>query len=117
MVNFIEFIMKEDSMFDKLRPLGDRVLVKRTENEETTNSGIIIPDAAKEKAQTGTVLATGPGRKDANGTVMPLEVKAGDLVYFSKYSGNEAGDEYLIIREDEILCIVQDEVLCKAKIK
>ncbi len=104
-------------MFDKLRPLGDRVLVKRMKSEEKTDSGIIIPDAAKEKAQTGTILAVGPGRRDTNGTVIPLEVKAGDVVYFSKYSGNEAGDEYLIIREDEILCVVQDEVLCKTKIK
>ena len=96
-------------MFEKLRPLGDRVLVKRMKSEEKTDSGIIIPDAAKEKAQTGTVLAVGPGRRDANGTVTPLAVKAGDVVYFSKYSGNEAGDEYLIIREDEILCVVLDE--------
>jgi len=96
-------------MFDRLRPLSDRILVKRMESEEKTDSGIIIPDAAKEKAQTGTILAVGPGRKDANGKVIPLEVKTGDVVYFSKYSGNEAGDEYLIIREDEVLCVVQNE--------
>ena len=71
-------------MFDKLRPLGDRVLVKRMETEEKTDSGIIIPDAAKEKAQTGTILAIGPGRKDTNGTVIPLEVQVGDVIYFSK---------------------------------
>ena len=94
-------------MFDKLRPLGDRVLVKRMETEEKTDSGIIIPDAAKEKAQTGTILAVGPGRKDANGVVIPLEVEVGDMIYFSKYSGNEAGDDYLIIREDDVLGIVQ----------
>jgi len=96
-------------MFDKLRPLGDRILVKRMKSEEKTDSGIIIPDAAKEKAQTGITLAVGPGRRDTSGTMIPLEVKVGDVVYFSKYSGNEAGDEHLIIREDEVLCIVQDE--------
>ena len=96
-------------MFDKLRPLGDRILVRRTKSEEKTDSGIIIPDAAKEKTQTGAVLAIGPGRRDTNGKVIPLEIKVGDVVYFSKYSGNEAGDEYLIIREDEVLCVVLDE--------
>ncbi len=94
-------------MFDKLRPLGDRVLVKRMETEEKTDTGIIIPDAAKEKAQTGTILAVGPGRKNADGVVIPLEVEVGDMIYFSKYSGNEAGDDYLIIREDDVLGIVQ----------
>lgn len=93
-------------MLDKLRPLGDRILVKRMETEEKTDSGIIIPDAAKEKAQTGTVLAVGPGRKNTNGVVIPLEVQVGDIIYFSKYSGNEAGDDYLIIREDDVLGIV-----------
>lgn len=96
-------------MFDKLRPLGDRVLVKRMETEEKTDSGIIIPDAAKEKAQTGIILAVGPGRRDANAVLIPLEVEVGDMIYFSKYSGNEAGDAYLIIREDDILGIVRQD--------
>ncbi len=94
-------------MLDKLRPLGDRVLVKRMKTEEKTDSGIIIPDAAKEKAQTGTILAVGPGRKNTNGVLIPLEIQVGDIIYFSKYSGNEAGDDYLIIREDDVLGIVQ----------
>ncbi len=93
-------------MLDKLRPLGDRVLVKRMKTEEKTDSGIIIPDAAKEKAQTGTILAVGPGRKNANGVLIPLEIQVGDIIYFSKYSGNEAGDDYLIIREEDVLGIV-----------
>lgn len=94
-------------MFEKLKPLGDRVLVKRIEGEEKTASGIIIPDVAKEKAQTGAVLAVGPGRKDADGHVIPLDVKIGDVVYFGKYVGTEAGNDHLIIREDEILGIVE----------
>lgn len=94
-------------MFQKFRPLGDRVLIKCLEGEEKTASGIIIPDAAKEKAQTGSVVAVGPGRYDTNGNTVPLNVKVGDTVYFGKYSGTEAGDDYLIIREEEILGVVE----------
>ncbi len=94
-------------MFEKLKPLGDRVLVKRIDEEEKTAGGIIIPDAAKEKAQTGSVLAVGAGRRDAEGQLIPLEVKTGDVIYFGKYSGTEAGNDHLIIREDEILGIVE----------
>jgi len=94
-------------MFQKLRPLGDRVLVKRLEDQETTPAGIIIPDAAKEKAQTGSVVAVGIGRKDKDGNQIALEVKAGDVIYFGKYAGTEAGEDHLIIREDEILGIVE----------
>ncbi len=94
-------------MFEKFKPLGDRVLVKRIDQEEKTEGGIIIPDAAKEKAQTGSVLATGSGRKDAAGNVVPLEVKVGDVIYFGKYAGTEADTDHLIVREDEILGIVE----------
>lgn len=94
-------------MFEKLKPLGDRVLVKLIDEEERTDSGIIIPDSAKEKAQTGSVLATGSGRKDQDGRHIPLEVKVGDKVYFGKYAGTDAGNGYLIVREDEILGIVE----------
>ncbi len=94
-------------MFEKLKPLGDRVLVKRIEGEERTASGIIIPDVAKEKAQTGAVLAVGAGKRDIDGQVVPLEVKVGDVVYFGKYAGTEAGNDHLIIREDDILGIVE----------
>lgn len=94
-------------MFAKFKPLHDRVLVKRIDEEEKTAGGIIIPDAAKEKAQTGSVLAVGPGQKDANGRHIPLEVKVGDVIYFGKYAGTEAGKDHLIIREDEILGIVE----------
>jgi len=94
-------------MFEKLRPLGDRVLVKCLEGQEKTAGGIIIPDNAKEKAQTGSVIAVGPGRKDANGNSIPLDIKEGDVIYFGKYTGTQAGDEYLIIREDEILGVVE----------
>ena len=94
-------------MFEKLRPLGDRVLVARVEDQEKTAGGIFIPDAAREKAQTGKVIAVGNGRIDATGKVTPLHVAVGDLVYFGKYAGTEAGREFLIIREDEILGVIE----------
>lgn len=95
-------------MFEKFRPLGDRVLIQRLEaQEEMTASGIIIPDSAKEKAQTGKVLAVGTGHRNAEGVVTPLHVKVGDMVFFGKYSGTEAGRDLLIAREDEILGILE----------
>ena len=94
-------------MFKAFRPLGDRVFVKRVEDENTTEGGIIIPDAAKEKAQTAEVIAVGPGRYDAQGKLIPMNVKIGDLVYFGKYSGTELDDDHLIISENEILGIIE----------
>ena len=95
-------------MFEKLRPLGDRVLVKRLESEERTASGLIIPDSAKEKAQTGQVMAVGCGRKDTSGAFIPMDVKVNDVVYFGKYAGTEVGkDQLVIVREDEILGVVE----------
>lgn len=94
-------------MFNTFRPLADRVLVQRMEQETTTAAGIIIPDAAKEKAQTGKVLAVGAGKLDEKGNRVPVQVKVGDVIYFGKYAGTELGDDHLIIREDEILGIVE----------
>lgn len=94
-------------MFERFRPIGDRVLIKRLEGEQKTAGGIFIPDAAKEKAQEGTVIAVGPGRLDRDGRVIPAQVKVGDQIYFGKYTGTEAGDDYLIVREDEILGVVE----------
>ena len=94
-------------MFEKIVPLYDKILVQRIEGEDKTPAGIIIPDVAKEKAQTGKVISVGSGRLTNDGKIVPLIVKAGDTVFFGKYSGTEAGSEYLIIREDEILGIVQ----------
>ncbi len=94
-------------MFQKIRPLHDRVLVERLEQEEKTAGGIIIPDAAKEKAQTGKVIAVGSGRVLNDGSVAPLAVKAGDVVFFGKYAGTEAGKEHVILREDDILGVVE----------
>ncbi len=94
-----------------LKPLADRVVIKRIEEEEVKKGGIIIPDTAKEKPQKGEVVAVGPGRLDEQGKRMPLEVKKGDKVLFSKYAGTEVkiGDEeYLVMREDDILCIVEE---------
>ena len=93
-------------MIPKIRPLYDRVLVKRLETEEKTKGGIIIPDTAKEKGQTGEVIAVGSGRISKDGKITPLIVKEGDTVYFGKYSGTDLGEDHIIIREDEILGIV-----------
>lgn len=92
-----------------LRPLHDRVLIKRIEEQETVKGGIIIPDTAKEKSQEGEVMAVGTGKRLEDGTVVPLEVKAGDRILFGKYSGAEIkleSQDYIILREDEILGIV-----------
>ncbi len=95
----------------KIRPLYDRVLIKRIEEKEQVQGGIIIPDTAKEKPQQGEVLAVGKGKRLEDGSLVPLDVKAGDKVLFGKYSGNEVkidGEECLILREDEILGILED---------
>ena len=94
----------------KIRPLQDRVIVKRVQEEEKTKGGIIIPDTAKEKPMEGMVLAVGNGRVDDEGKVHPLDVHKGDRVLFGKYSGSEirvAGDEHLIIREDDVLAVLE----------
>ena len=96
----------------KVRPLHDRVVIKRIEEQETVRGGIIIPDTAKEKPQEGEVVAAGSGKRLESGQVLPLEVKAGDRVLFGKYSGTEIkldGQDYLILREDEILGILAAE--------
>jgi chaperonin GroES len=92
------------------RPLGDRVLIKRIEEEEKTKGGIIIPDTAKEKPQEGKVIAVGPGARDDNGKVQPLDVKKGDLILFGKWSGTEVkidGEDLLIMKESDILGVVE----------
>ena len=91
------------------RPLGDRVLVERVEEEEKTKGGIIIPDTAKEKPQEGKVIATGPGSRDDSGKVVPLDVKEGDRILFGKWSGTEVkldGKDLLIMKESDILGVV-----------
>jgi chaperonin GroES len=93
-----------------IRPLYDRVVVKRVEEKEQIKGGIIIPDSAKEKPQEGEVLAVGKGKRLEDGSVVPLEVKVGDKILFGKYSGNEIkldGEECMIMREDEILAIIE----------
>lgn len=93
-------------MHNKIKPLYDRVLVKRLENEEKTIGGIIIPDVAKEKTQIGKVISVGSGRILPDGKVLPMQVQAGQTVFFGKYSGAEFED-FVILREDEILGIVE----------
>ena len=91
-----------------VRPLHDRILVKRMTEEEVTSGGIIIPDSAKEKPQRGKVVATGKGRVTEDGKVLPLEVKSGDAILFGKYSGTELkleGEEFLMMREEDVLGI------------
>ena len=94
----------------KIRPLQDRVLVRRIDEEDKTKGGIIIPDSAKEKPQEGKVVAAGNGKVLEDGSVHPLEVKKGDRILFGKYAGTETeidGEEHLIIREDDILGVIE----------
>jgi len=94
----------------KIRPLADRILVKRIEEKEEVRGGIIIPDSAKEKPQECKVVAVGPGRVDDNGNRVPVEVKKGDRILMGKYSGTEVkidGVEHLIMREDDVLAIIE----------
>ncbi|UCE87213.1 MAG: co-chaperone GroES [Deltaproteobacteria bacterium] len=94
----------------KIRPLQDRIIVKRVEEESKSKGGIIIPDTAKEKPQEGKVIAVGKGKVLEDGTVRPLEIHKGDRVLFSKYSGTEInieGEEHLIIREDDVLGVLE----------
>ena len=93
----------------KIRPLYDRIVVKRIDEQEMTRSGIIIPDSAQEKPQEAEVIAVGHGKRLEDGTLVALDVKAGDRILFGKYSGNEIrldGEEYLIMREDDVLGIL-----------
>lgn len=92
-----------------LKPLADRVVIKKLEAEEKTAGGIVIPDSAKEKPQQGEVLAVGPGKTDENGKKVPMDVKQGDKVLFAKYSGTEVkidGEEFVILNERDILAVV-----------
>ena len=94
----------------KIRPLQDRLLVKRIEEEAKTRGGIIIPDTAKEKPQEGRVIAVGPGKTSDEGKPIPMSVHSGDRILFGKYSGSEIqleGEEHLIIREDDVLAVLE----------
>jgi chaperonin GroES len=93
-----------------IRPLHDRIVVKRLEQQEAMQGGLYIPDSAKEKPQEGQVFAVGNGKKTEEGKVIPLDVKAGDRILFGKYSGSDIkldGEEYLIMREDEVLAVLE----------
>ena len=94
----------------KVRPLYDRILIKRVDEEEKTAGGLFIPDTAKEKPQQGVVVAVGSGKIQEDGSIRKLEVKAGDKILFSKYSGNDIkidGTEHLILREDDVLAVLE----------
>ncbi len=104
----------------KIRPLYDRVVVKRIEDKETTTAGgLFIPDSAKEKPQEGEVVAVGKGKRLENGSVVALDVQAGDRILFGKYSGSDIkldGQEYMIMREDEILGILDNQPVAAKKV-
>jgi chaperonin GroES len=94
----------------KIRPLQDRVIVKRLEEEQKTAGGIIIPDTAKEKPQKGEIIAAGPGKRQEDGRLQPLDIRIGDKVLFSKYAGTEIkveGEELLMMREDDIMGVIE----------
>lgn len=102
--------MTEQAVQTKLKPLGNRVLVKRLEAEDQVKGGIILPDTAKKKQETAEVVAIGTGKKDKSGNLIPFPVKAGDKILMEKYSGTEVtldGDEYVILRADDIIAIVE----------
>ena len=102
----------------KFRPLHDRVVVRRIEEDERTKGGIIIPDTAKEKPQQGEVIAVGPGARDEKGVIQPLDVKAGDRVLFGKWSGTEVkidGEELLIMKESDIMGVLEGTATSKKK--
>jgi chaperonin GroES len=99
------------------RPLGDRVLVRRVKEEEKTKGGIIIPDTAKEKPQEGEIVAVGPGARDEQGKIQPLDVKVGDRILFGKWSGTEVqigGEELLIMKESDVLGVLEGQAQAKA---
>jgi chaperonin GroES len=103
-----------------LQPLGDRLIVEALEEEETTASGIVLPDTAKEKPQRGRVLAVGPGPRDEDGNHVPMDVEAGDEIIFSKYGGTDiklGADEYLILRESDVLAKVVADTKAKGRKK
>ncbi len=102
----------------KFRPLHDRVLLKRVDQEEKSAGGIIIPDTAQEKPMEGEIVSTGPGARGEDGTLHPLDVKAGDRVLFGKWSGTEVkidGQEYLIMKESDIMGVIQGSATKKSK--
>ena len=102
----------------KFRPLHDRVLLRRVEQEEKTTGGIIIPDTAQEKPMEGEIVSTGPGARGEDGTLHALDVKAGDRVLFGKWSGTEVkvdGEEYLIMKESDIMGVIEGSVTKKSK--
>ena len=102
----------------KFRPLHDRVVVKRIDAEEKTKGGIIIPDTAKEKPSEGEIIAVGPGGRDENGKLIPMDVKAGDRVLFGKWSGTEVkldGEDLLIMKESDIMGVLTDLPAAKKK--
>src|SRR5580692_4625896 len=108
--------VKPGAKLMKFRPLHDRIVIRRIEGEDKTKGGIIIPDTAKEKPQEGEVIAVGPGARDESGKLIPIDLKAGDLVLFGKWSGSEVkidGKDLLIMKESDIMGVIEREVAVK----
>lgn len=102
--------MPETATNVQVKPLADRIVIKPMEAEEVTTGGIVLPDTAKEKPQKGEVVAVGPGKMLDNGTVVEMEVKVGDVIFYSKYGGTEVkigGEEYVILRQDDVLAVLE----------
>lgn len=95
-------------MFQKLRPLSNHVWVELIEKNEKTSGGIYIPDAAQEKTQTAKVLATGPGKQNNAGSIVPMQVTVGDTIFFGKFSGVAAGDKFMVLKEEDILGVIEE---------
>jgi chaperonin GroES len=110
MEGFVAHLLEKGGFLMKVRPLHDRLIVKRLEEEEKTKGGIIIPDTAKEKPVEGKVIAVGDGRTKEDGTKIPMEMKKGDRILFAKYGGTEVkidDEEHLIMKEDDVLAIIE----------
>lgn len=109
-INYTENNMAQTETKVKIRPLGNRVLLRRLEQDQKLKSGIIMPDTAKKKQENAEVIAVGTGKKDKNGTILPVPVQVGDIVMMDKYSGQEVtidDEEYVIVRADDIIAVVQ----------
>jgi chaperonin GroES len=113
-------VIRKEECWMNLQPLGDRLIVEALDEEETTASGIVLPDTAKEKPQRGRVLAVGPGPRDEDGEYVKMDLEPGDEIIFSKYGGTDiklGADEYLILRESDVLAKVVAETKSKSKKK
>ena len=107
LISIKKFMYEGQTMFQKFRPLGNNVWIKRSQEETKTAGGLYIPESAKSETQAGIVMAVGTGLRNAQGELLPLQVKVGDKVFFGKYAGTKAGESFLVLKEDDILGIIE----------